>query len=244
MAMNEMNEIADLTAPNSDESLHQQTSARTSGTRVTHASAVRMAIENDIFSGRLMPGAEIDEDALAERFSISRTPIREAMLQLLQTGLIEKKPRRPATVAVMELPRLIHMFETVSELEALCARFAATRSTTREKDALVAVHEKAALALEASDFSNYPRLGRQFHILVMEATHNKVLIETTDKLALHTLPFRRFQLRYNGRPEANQSAHDRILEAILKGDGSSAAEAMRGHVIVQGDILAEYISMG
>jgi DNA-binding GntR family transcriptional regulator len=213
-------------------------------TRVTHASAVRMALESDIFTGKLLPGTPIDEDVLAERFGVSRTPVREAMLQLLQAGLIEKRPRRPATVSRLDLPRLIHMFETVSEMESLCARFAATRINTREKDALVEIHERSAEALRSGDDAEYARLGRRFHVLVMLATHNAVLIETTDKLALHTLPYRRFQLRQDGRSEANQWDHGRILEAILAGDGAAAADAMRRHVTVQGDVLAQYISMG
>lgn len=213
-------------------------------TRVTHASTVRMAIENDIFTGKLLPGTSIDEDVLAERFGVSRTPIREAMLQLLQAGIIQKRPRRPATVARLDLPRLIHMFETVSELEALCARFAATRITPRERAALIETHERSAEMLESGDDAEYARLGRRFHVLVMQATHNNVLIETTDKLALHTLPYRRFQLRQYGRSESNQTDHSRILEAILAADGLAAADAMRRHVTVQGDVLAEYISMG
>ncbi|RZL51632.1 MAG: GntR family transcriptional regulator [Variovorax sp.] len=212
--------------------------------RVTHASAVRMAIESDIFTGKLLPGTPIDEDALAERFAVSRTPVREAMLQLLQAGLIEKRPRRPATVARLDLPRLIHMFETISELEALCARFAATRITSREKEALIETHERSAEMLALGDEAEYARLGRRFHVLIMRATHNNVLIETTDKLALHTLSYRRFQLRQGGRAEANQADHGRVLEAIIAGDGTGAAELMRRHVTVQGDVLAEYISSG
>lgn len=212
--------------------------------RITQAAAVRRGIENDILTGRLLPGAMIDEDELAERYSVSRTPIREAMLQLIQAGLIEKHPRRPATVAKLDLPRLIHMFETVSELEALCARFAATRITTREKTALVDIHQRAADALAANDDSAYARLGRGFHVLIMKATHNNVLIDTTDKLAFHTLPYRRFQLRYPGQSESNQSDHGRILDAILAGDAIGAADVMRRHVSVQGEVLAEYIAVG
>lgn len=212
--------------------------------RVTHASTVRMAIENDIFTGALPPGTSIDEDGLAERFGVSRTPIREAMLQLLQSGLIEKPSRRPAIVARLSLPGLIHMYETVSELEALCARFAATRMTTRERDALVQVHEAAADALKAGDDPAYARHGRRFHSLIMEATHNSVLIETTAKLALHTLAYRRFQLQRPGLTEQNQAFHTIILDAILRNDGAEAFEQMRRHVTVQGDVLADYISMG
>ena len=110
---------------------------RKSETKVTHASAVRMALESDIFTGRLPPGSPVDDKAVAERFQVSRTPVREAMLQLIQTGLIEKRSRQRATVAKLDLHRLIHMFETISELEGVCARFAARRITAAEKEELI-----------------------------------------------------------------------------------------------------------
>ncbi len=212
--------------------------------KVTHASAVRMALESDIFTGRLPPGSPVDEEAVAERFQVSRTPVREAMLQLIQTGLIEKRSRQRATVARLDLHRLIHMFETISELEGVCARLAARRITLSEKDELIRVQEQSQAALLANKQDEYARLGRRFHALVIQATHNNVLIETTDKLALQTVPYRRFQLRRNGRPEANQADHQRILDAIVAGNEAEAGDLMRRHVTVQGDVLAEYISMG
>src|SRR3546814_1442868 len=78
----------------------------------------------------------LDEEALAARFSVSRTPVREAVLQLIQSGLVEKESRRSATVAKLDLRRLIHVFETISELEGLCARFAARRMTASERGEL------------------------------------------------------------------------------------------------------------
>jgi DNA-binding GntR family transcriptional regulator len=211
--------------------------------RVTHATSVRMAIENEIFTGELPPGSPLDEDALAERFSVSRTPIREAMLQLIQSGLIEKRSRQRATVACVDVRRLIHMFETISELEGICARFAARRATPAEKSELADLHAAAGEALKARDEDRYARLGRRFHAVIIEATHNAVLIEITNKLALQTVPYRRFQLRQEGRTQANHSDHERILAAIMAGNALECYEVMRRHVTVQGDVLAEYISM-
>jgi DNA-binding GntR family transcriptional regulator len=215
-----------------------------SPTKLTHARMVRLALENDIFTGRLPPGSPVDEEALAERFSVSRTPVREAMQHLIQTGLIEKSSRRRATVIKLDLRRLIHCFETVSELEGLCARFAVRRITTAERSELIETHEAAAHALATRAFEDYARLGRQFHSVIIQATHNSVLIETTDKLALFTLPYRRFQLKQEGRSEANQHDHGKILAAVVAGNESEAHDLMRRHVTVQGDVLAEYIAMG
>jgi len=211
--------------------------------RMTQASVIRSAIENEILFGFLKPGSSIDEDVLAARFKVSRTPIREAMLQLQQSGLIEKQPRRHATVVKLDLARLVHMYEAVSELEALCARYAAHRINSRERADLCRAHEMAEKALVADNLEDYTRYGRKFHSIIIQATHNVVLIETVGKLALHTLAYRRFQLTRPGLCEQNQTFHAEILDAILAGDGEKAFDAMRRHVNLSGDVLADYISM-
>jgi DNA-binding GntR family transcriptional regulator len=210
---------------------------------MTHAEAVRSAIESDIFSGRLRPGSRIDEAEIAERFAVSRTPVREAMLQLIESGLIEKQSRQRAAVAKLDIHRLLQTFEALSELEGLCARLAARRMTAAEKDELIRNHQEAAKALAAGDEDSYFYLGRRFHALIMRGTHSEVLLEITNKLVLPLVPYRRFQIRREGRAEANQKDHEAILAAILAGNSTEAYELLRQHNTIQGDVLAEYISM-
>lgn len=212
-------------------------------TKTTHSESVRMAIEHDIFTGRLPPGSPIDEDAISERFSVSRTPVREAMLQLIESGLVEKNSRQRATVAKLNVRRLLQLFEALSEVEGLCAKLAARRMTKADKDELVQNHELAAKTLAAHDEAEYFRLGRRFHGIIIRGTHNDVLIEMTNKLVLPLVPYRRFQLGRDGRQEVNQSDHGAILDAILAGKSDDAYDLMRRHNTVQGDVLAEYVSM-
>ncbi|CAI10699.1 transcriptional regulatory protein (plasmid) [Aromatoleum aromaticum EbN1] len=212
-------------------------------TKVTHAEMVRMAIEQDIFSGRLPPGSPIDEDALSERFSVSRTPIREAMLQLIESGLVEKSARQRATVARLNVRRLLQSFEALSEVEGMCARLATRRMTQSERDALVENYELGAKALAAADKEEFFRLGRRFHAIVIGATHNDVLIELTNKLVLPLVPYRRFQLGRGERQDQTQVEHGAIVAAIQNGNADEAYELMRRHNTVQGDALAEYVSM-
>lgn len=217
---------------------------KTAKSRVTHAEAVRMGIESDIFTGKLPPGSPIDEEAIAERYSVSRTPVREAMLQLLESGLIEKRSRQRAAVAKLDVRRLLQMFETLAEVEGICARFAARRATTAEKEELIQNHKAAAEALATRNEDEYFYLGRRFHAQIYRATHNTVLIEMTNKLVLPLVPYRRFQLGREGRQEANQADHEVILNAVLTGSANESYELMRRHNTVQGDVLAEYMSMG
>lgn len=211
--------------------------------KITHSEMVRVALERDIFSGRLPPGSPIDEDAISERFSVSRTPVREAMLQLIESGLVEKNSRQKPTVAKLDVRRLLQLFEALSEVEGLCARLATRRMTKSDKDELVQNHDLAAKSLEAQNEDEYFRLGRRFHAIIIRGTHNDVLIEMTNKLVLPLVSYRRFQLGRNGRQALNQSDHEAIVEAILAGRADDAYDLVRRHNTVQGDVLAEYVSM-
>ena len=91
----------------------------------SQAAKLRDILEDDIVNGVLRPGERLDEAALAERFKVSRTPIREAFKNLVGTGLVETIPNRGTFVTDIGLPQLIEMFEVMAELEGMCARLAA-----------------------------------------------------------------------------------------------------------------------
>ena len=86
-------------------------------------------IADEIVLGHFTPGTRLEEAMLAERLGVSRTPIREALRQLHTLGLIELRPNRSATVARITDERLAHLFESIGDLEAACARYAAMRMT-------------------------------------------------------------------------------------------------------------------
>lgn len=211
--------------------------------KLTQCEIVRSALEKDIFSGSLAPATPLDEDAIARRFSVSRTPVREALLQLIEAGLVEKPSRQRAVVAPLDVRRLIQMFETLSELEAICARLATRRITPQEREALSVIQRASDAALAAGDDEEFGRQGVRFHVTLWRATHNDVLFETTRNLAIRLNPFRMFQLRSDGRQEANNEDHKTLLTLIDAGKADEAYTFMRGHVTVQGDVLAEYISV-
>jgi DNA-binding GntR family transcriptional regulator len=138
---------------------------------------------------------------------------------------------------------MIRLFEVMSELEGICAKFAARRMTAQERAELVEVHEKSEVAFNANDQEAYYQLSRRFHLLVINGTHNQELIEMTNRLGIKLVPYRRFQLNYPGRAESNLSDHAVILAAIVAADTDLSAELFRKHTNVQGDVLAEYIAL-
>ncbi|MCB1775666.1 MAG: GntR family transcriptional regulator, partial [Gammaproteobacteria bacterium] len=103
---------------------------------VSQAIRLRDVLEDEIVNGELKPGDRLDEAALAERFGVSRTPIREAFKYLVGSGLVETIPNRGSFVASVGLPQLIEMFEVMAELEGMCARLAARRMSDNENTQL------------------------------------------------------------------------------------------------------------
>jgi DNA-binding GntR family transcriptional regulator len=110
--------------------------AETAWPRRTRAEELRMRLADDIVRGQLAPGAALDEIELAKRFSVSRTPVREAIRMLTSSGLVEVRAHRAAVVARPTHEHLIGMFEAMAELEALCAGYAAKRMSSAERRAL------------------------------------------------------------------------------------------------------------
>ncbi|GLU31741.1 GntR family transcriptional regulator [Trinickia caryophylli] len=207
--------------------------------KATRTDQLRETIEEAIATGDLAPGAPLDEAQLMLRFGVSRTPLREAMLQLAATGMIEMRPRRGAVVAQVSLPRLIEMFEVMAELEALCGRQAARRMTAHELDELDAAHRACAAA---SDPDDYYRLNEHFHTLIYKASHNVFLCEQAIALHRRLRPYRRLQLRVKGRLSASLAEHERVLDALRAGDGEEAAAALRAHIVVQGERFSDLIA--
>ncbi len=95
------------------------------------SASLREEIEELIATGQLQPGHHLDETELAERFGVSRTPIREALIQLASMGIIEMRPRRGAQVATISPQQLVEMFEVMAEFEAMCGRMAARANGLR-----------------------------------------------------------------------------------------------------------------
>ena len=199
---------------------------------MNHAQRLRLVIEDEIVQGRLPLGARLDEVQLAERFGVSRTPIREALIQLASTGLVETKPRRGTIVSAPEPGHLIAMFETMAELEAACGRFAARRLIEEDERDLRAALDGCARAAENEDTEAYYQENYVFHTVIYRASRNAFLCEQARTLHRRLSPFRRLQLRARHRLGQSLAEHAAVVEAILAGDAALAGDTLRAHVVV------------
>jgi DNA-binding GntR family transcriptional regulator len=209
--------------------------------RKTLAEELRVQLADEIVRGVLAPGAALDETDLARRFSVSRTPVREAIRQLAASGLVEARAHRGAVVARPTEDRVVGMFEAMAELEALCAGFAAERMTGAERRGLEASHDALRLLVHSGDPQRYHELNEAFHGVIYAGAHNAYLAEMTLTTRARVQPFRRAQFRNLGRLAKSYAEHDSVVSAILRGDRDTASSAMRRHIMTVGREYEAYI---
>ncbi len=214
---------------------------------VSTPSAIAKYLENAIVSGNMQPGQRLDEGALGKKFGVSRTPVREALLQLSASDLIEFRPRQSAIVAAMPLTRILQMSEVMAELESLCARLSAERMTIAERklmrNAAEACTRWAAKANSETASTRYFEANTAFHQSLYEGAHNDYLAEATFNLRRRLSPFRRFALRSVARLKSSNLEHGQIVDAILAGESERAGAAMRIHITLQASVLANIDSL-
>ena len=198
--------------------------------RRTLAEELRLQLADEIVRGALQPGAALDETELARRFSVSRTPVREAIRQLAASGLVEARAHRGAVVARPNGERILGMFESMAELEALCAGYAAERMTTPERRALELVHDEMRALIQTGDPQRFHEVNEAFHSAIYSGAHNNYLAEMTVATRSRVQPFRRAQFRTLGRLAKSHAEHDRVVVAILRGERERAEIAMREHI--------------
>nr|WP_233026437.1 GntR family transcriptional regulator [Rhodopseudomonas boonkerdii] len=215
-------------------------SADTTKGKLTRAEELRQQLSDEIVRGALAPGSPLDETELAQRFRVSRTPVREALRQLTASGLIESRPHRGAVVAQPSIERLTGMFEAMAELEALCAGLAAERMSAMQRHALEAIHEELRVLSYDGNPERFHEVNERFHNAIYKGSQNDYIAEITLATRVRVQPFRRAQFRNLGRLAKSQAEHDRVVVAIMRGDRTGAATAMRDHIVLVRDEYEHY----
>nr|WP_295082555.1 GntR family transcriptional regulator [uncultured Roseateles sp.] len=193
------------------------------------SSAICRSLTEDIVSGRLAPGLKLEELVLAERFQVSRTPIREALRELHARGLIDLQPRKGGIVRSIGLDDLSDMLEAMVELDALCCRISAERMSAVQKKQLQMVQQQSEDCVARGDEAGYLQLNHQFHQLICAGAQNRSLAGMLSNLRERLAPFRAAQTHVERRLPVSNDEHQAILKAILASDAEASYEAMRNH---------------
>jgi DNA-binding GntR family transcriptional regulator len=182
-----------------------------------------------IDQGVYRPGDRLVESELAERFGVSRTPIREA-LQRLETQSLLTRDGRSLIVASLDHNQMAELYVVRCELEGLAARLAARHATAEEVRVLQKMVEDDRKFL--NDPSALARANRRFHKQVHLASHNRFLVQQLDLVHRSMALMATTSLAIEGRGEIALAEHQRIVDAIAAGDGEAAYRALKEHISV------------
>ncbi|WP_205737858.1 GntR family transcriptional regulator [Granulosicoccus antarcticus] len=209
---------------------------------VRPAMQIREQIEQDILLGELPLGYRLDEQQLADRFCVSRTPVREALQLLIASGLVEHRPNRGAFVHTPSLTDLLEMFEVMAELEAMCGRLATRRATQEDIQELQALGRDCEAALKGGDSNHYYRENERLHQALYRMSGNRFLAAQASSLHHQLQAYRRLQLRVPYRMRQSMSEHEEIIVAIAAGDVGRVEVAIRQHISIQGERFNDLLS--
>lgn len=191
---------------------------------------LRAWLENQILDGHLAPGDRIDEQEVCARFGVSRTPVREALMQLSSLDLIEFRPRFGAVVRQMSVKEIAAIWEVLTSLEGLAAALAARRMTGEDLARLQALHGDSRRAMEACDVAGYDDCNNRFHEAIYQGGRNDYLAGQAMTIRRRLQSYRRYPFRRAGGLQRSFTGHQLVVDAILAGDDEAAAAAMRDHV--------------
>jgi DNA-binding GntR family transcriptional regulator len=207
----------------------------------TRAESIRRRLADEIITGRLPPGTRLDEVGTADRFAVSRTPVREALNQLVGIGLAQRQGRG-VVVAQLAPAVVTEAFELMADLEALCAHYAAQRMTPLERRQLAEIHERSGEAMRYGVREDYDALNTEFHAAIYRGSHNRPLEEAAHAARHRVAPYRTGQFNVSGRLAKSFGEHALVVEAIQRGEAAKAASHVRAHVHTVSDASLTYVA--
>jgi DNA-binding GntR family transcriptional regulator len=194
-----------------------------------------------LVEGAIAPGAKLNERELAERLSVSRTPLREAIKMLAAEGLVELLPNRGAVAVSLDEHDVFNTFEVMAELEGMSGELAAQRITDAELAEIKALHYEMLAAHTRRDLSTYYRLNAQIHRAINAAAKNPVLSVTYNQVnaRLQALRFRSNQEEAKWKRAVKE--HEQMIEALAKRDSGALRSVLVQHLQHKRDVVLEQL---
>lgn len=183
-----------------------------------------------VISGELRPGDSLSEVALAERFAVSRTPVREAIQRLADSGLAERGARRSYVVRALQVDAFDDAFEALAEIEALAAGLAAHRMSEVERRRLEDIVADGEALSRSGDGHAYAANNVALHDAVLAGAHNRTITEMAELVRLRLSPYRDQQFVRSDRLVSSQAEHSALVSALLARDADAATRLMRRHL--------------
>ncbi len=196
-------------------------------------------IRDAILKGSLKPGERVSEPDLAERFGISRTPIREAFRQLESEGYLQVVPRKGAVVASLSERDIEEFYAIKIILEGFAARMAAEKLTGKEIERLESINERLYKLADEGDVKTFFRVHNEFHEVFIKAAGNDKLSEMINQLVMKFKRLRLASLSQPGRMAISIEDHRDMIQAFKEHDGNRADSLIRHAATIGADVLIQ-----
>jgi DNA-binding GntR family transcriptional regulator len=205
--------------------------------RATLHEQVAYRLRELLVEGHIPPGAKLNERELAERLSVSRTPLREAIKMLAAEGLVELLPNRGAVAVSLSEQDVLDTFEMMAGLEGISGELAAQRITDAELAEIKALHYEMLAAHTRCDLSGYYRLNAQIHQAINRAAKNPVLQATYTQVnaRLQALRFRSNQDEAKWKNAVQE--HAEMVDALARRDSAALRTVLVAHLHHKRDVV-------
>ena len=200
--------------------------------RGTGARYVYETLRDEILNLTLQPGEPIDEIGLADRLSLSRTPIREALVRLAGDGLVTLLPNRSTVVSQIDFPNLHHYFDALTLMYRVTTRLAAQFHDNAALARIRACEEAFAKAVLSGNTNGMIELNRNFHVAIAEAGRNPYYLQLFSRLLdegrriLRLYYYPTFEPRL---PHPYIEEHEAIIAAIAARDVAGCDRLAKDH---------------
>ena len=189
-------------------------------------------LRTEILEGRLEPGTELIEVALAGQLGVSRGPLREAIGRLAAEGLVTVSPRRGAVVRSLSKEEFLELYQVREALERMAVQLAVPRLTDEQFEGLAALNQEMEAMRRGNEVEAFFEANLAFHARLLEASGNGKLQELYRQLLGQLGRYRLRSLTLRGNLHRSVAEHKAILRAARRGDAERAAQLMAEHIRV------------
>lgn len=183
-----------------------------------------------LFSSEIPMGSQLEERELSDKLGVSRTPLRDAISQLVREGLVEYRPYQGNFVKHWNAKQVEDLYTVRKSLEMLAIQLAIPKLSNEDIDAIADILEQAHKALEADDLAAFGACDSQFHQLIIHKTGNETLINSLERLSLQIQMVRTLANRDPYVVKRTSYERPRILQALRDRDSEQAAFLMGEHI--------------
>jgi len=209
------------------------TRSKTNSSTTNKRSLVELAYEQlkkRILDNQYYPGYQALENEVAEDLGMSRTPVREALIQLKHEGLVELIPRRGMRIVPVVADDMKEIYDVLTSLESMAAELLARRQPDAETlEPMKAATRDMETALESDDLDAWAAADERFHRALIDLCGNRRLAAMANTVRDQGHRARMVTLRLRDKPSASADEHERVLEAIESGDWQTARDVHYEH---------------